>query len=265
MRILSVLLAFALTGSMTLAHAGLAIVGSRVIFEEADGEAAVNIRHATGDSPTLMQVWLDDGDPQAKLGEQKLPFILTPVVARLDPGDSQVVRILRVRDALPKDRETLLYFNVLEVPPDAEQARQEGRNYLQLAMQARLKFFYRPKGLTPASYQAPDLLRFTLDPQAEAGRVLLRVHNPTPYHITLYKLALHDPTGAATLAELDRRAAIAPVIAPLSELSVSLNLTDTANATATIPAAARVHYTIINDQGGPIDKRQVLASDASGS
>lgn len=44
--------------------------------------------------------------------------------------------------SLPKDRETLFYFNVREIPPKSDK-----ENVLQVALQSRLKLFYRPESI----------------------------------------------------------------------------------------------------------------------
>ncbi len=53
---------------------------------------------------------------------------------------------------LPQDRESLFYFNLREIPP-----RSDKPNSLQLALQTRIKFFYRPQSLVvePEAHVAP--------------------------------------------------------------------------------------------------------------
>ncbi|MBO1928634.1 fimbria/pilus periplasmic chaperone [Providencia rettgeri] len=50
------------------------------------------------------------------------------------------------QNTLPTDRESLLYFNVLGIPPQGKEA-----NAVQFTIQSRLKLFYRPKVLTTKS------------------------------------------------------------------------------------------------------------------
>jgi len=260
---LKYLLGGALLGCATLAQAGFSITGTRVIYHDAEGETTVQMQRTPGGAPVLLQVWLDDGDPSAKPGMQDLPFILTPAVSRVDPDRAQVIRIWRVRDDLPTDRESLLFFNALEVPATVESDAQTGANHLRLAMQARMKFFYRPKGLQPTVEQAADLLRFTLEPSAD-GPLNLRLHNPTPYHITVPKLTLHATPDAPALASVNERA-VAPMVAPFGELLVPLaavNVKDGTSLRRRIPPAAQVRYTVINDMGGLNAKKGVL-NDAS--
>jgi len=252
MRCFHYLLVLLLSSVSLSAQAGLTIHASRVIFEESNGETAVRIEHTVGDTPILMQAWLDDGTPDAAAGVQNLPFLLAPAVARMNPGDAQTVRILRTRDELPKDRESLLYFNVLEVPPEPDAA--ENTNSILFAMQARLKFFYRPKGLRLAPWDAPERVQFAL--ASDGQEVKLRLANPTPYYITIKDLALAAGSDGAVLAELDTKAALAPMLEPFGEALVPLTVT----GSAPIPGNAVVRYSTINDQGGMNGRQKVLGS-----
>jgi len=227
------------------AQAGLTINGTRVVYEEAQGETSVRVRHSVGNTPVIMQSWLDDGSPQALPGSQSAPFILTPAVAHLRPGAEQVIRVLRI-GTLPQNQETLFFFNVLEVPPEAALATDQSA--MQLSMQARLKFFYRPRGLQPSVNKAPELLRFSVETAGTDTVPRLRITNPTPYHITLTDISLHAAENTPALAVLDEAREVGPMVAPASTLSVYLK---SANGSAvSLPARAQVRYVVINDQGG---------------
>jgi len=234
----------------SVAHAAFTITGTRVVYEDAQGEANVRIRYSVGETPVLMQAWLDDGDPESQPGAQDVPFIMTPAVAHMTPGAEQVIRILRVGN-LPSERETLFFFNVLEVLPDAGSDADE--SFVHLNMQARLKFFYRPKGLQPAPQRAVESLRFSAEPQGADGSLRLRVENPTPYYFTLGMLTLHasESDSAPALAELDSARELGPMVAPHSAMTVYLK----AAGGARLPAQAQVRYTWINDQGGHVSQQ----------
>ena len=93
-----------------------------------------------------MQAWLDAGDPHAKPGESKVPFVLTPPLFRLDPTKVQSLRLVYTHDPLPADRESLFWLNVLDIPPRAA-ANADAPNQLELAFKHRMKVFFRPAGL----------------------------------------------------------------------------------------------------------------------
>ena len=69
-----------------------------------------------GQQPLLIQSWLDDGqedvDPQAL----NVPFIASPPVSRVDPKQGLTVRLNWDGQPLPTDRESVYWFNALEIP-----------------------------------------------------------------------------------------------------------------------------------------------------
>lgn len=63
--------------------------------------------------------------------------------------------------ALPKDRESVFWFNVLEVPPKPDAAKAANQSLLQLASCTRIKLFYRPEGLSGIPSDAPLALKWS--------------------------------------------------------------------------------------------------------
>lgn len=82
------------------------------------------------------------------------------------------------------DRESLFYFNLLDIPPKPKDAA--GRNLLQFAVRTRVKLFHRPEGLQGAARDAAAALQWSADGDA------LQVRNPSAYHVTLSTLTLAD-------------------------------------------------------------------------
>jgi len=247
------LLIFLLLTCPLSAQAALTIQGTRIIYDEARGEATVLMRY-DGDTPTLLQMWLDTGDETALPGSEEIAFIITPAVARLDPGSGQTVRILRVGEGMAGDRESVLYFNTLEVPPAPSAQLSAGEPFMQFSIRGRFKFFYRPKGLPSSVERAPELLRFAIaDEPLPDGRLQLQISNASPYHITFSTLHLRLP-GDADLEStphlaFDHDTPSERMVPPLGELLIPLEWGEIRPGDRAVPELA-VHYTIINDAGG---------------
>ncbi|HYQ22422.1 fimbrial biogenesis chaperone [Stenotrophomonas sp.] len=185
-RACALVLAICCAGASMTASAAVTLQGTRVVYDGSKGAVTVNASNR-GEKVALVQVWLDDGDASAKAGSQKLPFVLTPTTRRIEEGHSQAFRLTyspMAGAALPADRESMLYFNLLDIPPKPEQT--EGRNLLQFAVRTRVKLFYRPAGLPGHARDAAAALRWCTDGQA------LHLHNPSAYHVTISKLTLPD-------------------------------------------------------------------------
>jgi len=233
------------------AHAGLVIRGSRIIYDETRGESTVHMRY-TGEVPVLLQVWLDAGDPDQPPEAGDIPFILTPTVARMDPGNGQSVRILRVGDGLAQERESLFWFNTLEVPPAPSAEALTTDNFIRFSVRGRFKLFYRPKGLPSNPKLAAGGLRFSLAESLPDGRAQVRIENPSPYHVTLSRLELRragDQTSAPALLEFQHQSNLERMVAPMGELLMPLEW-GALSPGATLPPVLQADYHTINDSGG---------------
>jgi chaperone protein EcpD len=225
-------------GLSASAHASVVIAGTRVIYNATDSEVTLKLSN-NGASPSLVQVWLDDGNMMADPAKMNVPFVLTPPVSRIDPAKAQTVRINYTGEPLAQDKETLFWFNELEVPPKPK-AEEVGPNYMQLAFRARIKFFYRPANLPIRPETAPEKL--TWHAATEGGKPVLQITNPTPYYITVMDATVGEGANAPTFDKGD-------MVAPGGKLSLPLS------APAT---AGKVKFNIINDYGGATPYEAVL-------
>jgi chaperone protein EcpD len=230
------------TGALfsSISEASVVIAGTRVVYNAKDSEVTLKLSN-TGTSPALTQVWLDKGDPKEDPSKLDLPFIMTPALARIDPQKSQTIRISYTGEPLPEDRETLLWFNMLEVPPKPTDA-QAGVNYVQLAFRSRLKFFFRPSGLPGSADDAPGKLVWHLATQG--GKAALRVTNPTPYHVTIISAQVGSGETAPKFDE-------GGMVTPGGETTLPLNVSSGAGG-------GKVLFTTLNDFGGPVAHEAAL-------
>ncbi|MCO7512223.1 fimbria/pilus periplasmic chaperone [Serratia fonticola] len=167
------------------ANSAVAIEGIRFIYPAKENEITIKMVNK-GDAPSLMQLWVDRGDSTVSFQDSDAPFLITPPIVRIDPRNGQSVRLIFTGEALPQDRESLFWFNALEIPPvSAEQ----DRSSLQIAVRSRLKLFYRPKNLVGEAADASNQVNWGVTPLAKGGYVL-RGNNPTSYYITYRQLVL---------------------------------------------------------------------------
>ncbi|MBK0469659.1 fimbria/pilus periplasmic chaperone [Klebsiella aerogenes] len=173
------LLALALLSLTTLqaADAAVALDRTRVIFEGNQKSMSVNVRNDNTTLPYLAQSWVEDAEGH----KIQSPLMALPPLQRIEPGAKSLVKIQLVPGAaakLPQDRETLFYFNLREIPPKSNKV-----NVLQLALQTRVKMFYRPAALVQqgAGSETPWQEKLTLTRQGDRWQV----NNPTPYYVTL--------------------------------------------------------------------------------
>ncbi|AOX62912.1 molecular chaperone [Stenotrophomonas sp. LM091] len=179
-----------LAGAISIpAHAAVTLQGTRIVHDASKGRDVTVQASNRGELPAMVQVWIDNGDSQARPEHVRTPFRLTPAEPRLlQAHQGQAFRVTyapRPGEApLPTDRESLFYFNLLDIPPKPKDAA--GRNLLQFAVRTRVKLFHRPEGLQGAARDAAAALQWSADGDA------LQVRNPSAYHVTLSTLTLAD-------------------------------------------------------------------------
>ncbi|BBG28992.1 P pilus assembly protein, chaperone PapD [Zymobacter palmae] len=160
------------------AEANLVINTTRVIYNGAARDVTVNVTNE-GNQPSLMQSWIDNGNPDSIPDEEDVPFSLIPPVARVNGGMSQALKIAWNGDPLPTDRESVFYLNVMDIPPDPTSP---DSNYVQFAIRTRIKVFFRPKGLSGRADSAPRQLVWQ-----QVGPAI-RLSNPTPFHVSVNQI-----------------------------------------------------------------------------
>lgn len=161
--------------SQTLAS--ITLSSTRVIYEADKKEAAITVRNLDNNE-ILIQSWLDSDQPAPP--SASIPFAVTPPLARMEGQSRQILRILFQGSGVPTDKESVYWLNVQEIPKAPKAA--EHTNILQLAIRQRIKFFYRPAGLSGDPKDAPGAVTWQIE--SNANNSGLRVNNPSQYHVT---------------------------------------------------------------------------------
>ena len=230
---LGVIAAALLFGS---AHASIVLGGTRVIYKSGDRDVSVALTNQ-GDQPALVQAWMDDGQASASPETVSVPFVLTPPISRVDPKQNQTLRLVYTGEALPIDRESVFWLNVLEIPP--KPSLEAGANTLQFAIRTRIKVFFRPKELTGDPRTVAAQLQWRPAPSAPFS-VLAK--NPSPYYMSIGDMHLvvdGKPVGKAMQGMLP----------PFGELTFSA-VPDNAPITG-VPTS--VQYKVIDDFGAFVE------------
>jgi len=217
------------------AEAAITITGTRVVYPAQNREVNVRLNNVDG-RPVLVQAWLDDGNAAAAPNEIKVPFTLLPSVFRVEPHRGQALRIMFTGGDMPKDRESVYWLNVLEIPPKPKDA--DERNMIQLAFRTRIKMFYRPASLLDDPTAGRALLKWYVEAD-EKGERVIRLNNPSPYYISI---------GSAEVAAGNSSVSLRPDMAPPFG---HVDLVPEAEK-LDIRAPATISYTVLNDYGTPI-------------
>lgn len=205
--------------------AAIALDRTRVVYNGGEKSVSLNLSNENKNLPYLAQAWMED----AQGNKITSPFTVLPPVQRVEPGARSQVKVQAAAavGALPQDRETLFYFNLREIPP-----RSTKPNTLQIALQTRIKMFYRPAAIALDKTDAAGgewTEKLTLTLQGDQ----FTVNNPTPYFITIVEGA-PSVKGAAIGFE--------PVmVAPKSSLPIKASAAAFGNSPV---------FSYVNDYGG---------------
>ncbi|MFB0713644.1 fimbria/pilus periplasmic chaperone [Buttiauxella noackiae] len=158
-----------------LAKASVIVDGTRYVFNGDKTEAALAVENKDK-NVNLVQSWVEPADkdiiPDA--------FVITPPLFRLSAGERNTLRIIRVSQRLPADRESLYWLNIKGIPASKKGAQESS---VQLAVNTRIKLIYRPESLLGQSSDAfKDKITWRID-----GNTLI-AKNPSPYYINFYSI-----------------------------------------------------------------------------
>lgn len=205
------------------AVAAVNVEGTRVIFNSGDTITSVNLINS-GETPALVQLWFDEGDLFASPESVRIPVIALPPVFKLQPGELRDIRIQLVSlEQLPRDRESLYWLNIYQVPPNTISPGITKRVILPLRL--RLKVFIRPPTVSRPQEVDGQRLHFRLK---DNGRKVIIINNPTPWYMTLSAFDIgNEKTNGMMLAPGEKKEVI---------FKKSINST-------------KVEYEIVNDNG----------------
>jgi P pilus assembly chaperone PapD len=226
------------------AHAGVVISGTRVIFPAQDREATVKLSNE-GKQPALVQIWIDKGQASANPDALKVPFTVSPPITRIEPSKGQVLRVVYTGEPLPTDRESLFYFNMLEVPPKTAKSEDGSENFLKFAVRTRIKLFYRPQGLTGTSDDAIKDLHWSL--VRDGNNDSVKIANNSPYYVSLGRIEA-TADGHAYVAEGNG------VVPPLGTVQFVFK----GMSVNTPPSSVKLSAVAINDYGAHVSLNPVL-------
>jgi len=135
------------------AYAGITLNGTRLIFNGNKNEAVMTVDNPDN-AVYLIQSWVSLDD------EKSSEFIVTPPLFRIEPNSSNTLRIILLKNNLPKDKESLFWLNVKAIPSSDANAN----NVLLIAINTKIKLIYRPTSLLGKNAEAAyKKLQFNVD------------------------------------------------------------------------------------------------------
>jgi len=219
-------------------YANVIINATRVIFPSDKREVSLKIENSNP-YPVLVQTWVDDGDSRMTANVSKTPFTILPPIFRMESKQGQILRIVYNGEKLPDNQESVFWVNVFEVPP--KDKNPTNTNSIQLAFRTRIKLFFRPATMkVPSS----EFLAGSMSCSLGGGtkKSILRCNNSSGYFISFSKLSLikNNVKYPVSIESMG-------MIPPFKSVETKIN--------GITPGSYELLASIINDQGGMIDKK----------
>lgn len=203
------------------AIAAFTLNGTRFIYEEGKKNLSFEVTN-NADVTYGGQIWIDN----VTHGKDDVFIVPSPPFFKVAEKQKQIVRLLKVNDNFPKDRESLYWLNVQEVPPKPKNS--EG-NVLAIAMNLQVKLIYRPKALIEGRKNAERKI------VREIRNGVIYLKNPTPYYFAVIDIKHNDRSFPLS----DKVTEPLAMFSPFSEVALG-----------TSDLKGKVTIETINDWGG---------------
>ncbi|HCP8550609.1 TPA: fimbrial chaperone [Escherichia coli] len=201
--------------------AAFVLNGTRFIYEEGKKNLSFEVTN-NADKTYGGQVWIDN----ASLGNG-IYMVPQPPFFKVGAKQKQVIRVMNTDSNLPKDRESLFWLNVQEVPPKPEVKDGEG-SVLAIAMNTRVKLIYRPASLKDGRKDAEQQLKL----EQRGNETWLK--NPTPYYMAIVNVK----RDGKDIPLSDRVMKSVAQLKPFSDVSLGKNV------------SGKISVDAVNDWGG---------------
>ncbi|OLL28247.1 fimbrial protein [Burkholderia sp. SRS-W-2-2016] len=213
-----------------LSHAAIVPDRTRLIYNEgAQQSASIMVTNRSDKYPYLIQSWIEDESGR----KVNAPFMVLPPLQRIEPSGKNILRVILLPgNAMPADRESVYFLNILEIPP-----KTGVENALQIAVHSKLKLFYRPAAVQPKASEDPTLpMTAKIDPASHT----LVFDNPTPLHVSVVEIRAGEDKKPVELSA-------AFMVDPMSQASVPF--------AQQVPTTLYVSH--MNDYGGQTEVKYV--------
>lgn len=226
-----------------ITHSQAAVIPqqSRIIFHPGEVQVPLLLVNS-GESPVLIQTWVDGGSPETSPGSKAFPFVALPGVFTLNKDEKKQIAVLRTELAaqLPTDRESLYWLNLYEISSVKKSSLQAGNDKISVALNTQLKVINRP--FTDSVPFAARVKAVTFQIRKTQGQFFIQASNQSRYFFTPGKMTA-TAGGKHYPVYLDGDKTLAPFASKRYPLLGDSPLLATGNAV--------LNFTALDDQGNP--------------
>ncbi|HIF9480321.1 TPA: fimbrial chaperone [Photobacterium damselae] len=159
-------------------YAAFILNGTRYVYNEGDNNISMQISNESNKTYGG-QVWIDN----ISMPKNYIGFVAIPSFFKVEGNKNQIIRVMKIGDNLPKNKESIFWLNVQEIPPIDKNSEQ---NAIVLAVNTKVKLIYRPKSL------AKERLNAERNIKIKNNNNKLIIENPTPYYFAISEIKINN-------------------------------------------------------------------------
>lgn len=173
------LLGLALMFIPFITFSSVVMTGTRIIYNESNKEKTVQFSN-TGRIPYIVDISINNKNMDISENKNDT-FISIPQIFKIEPQAGQIIKLIKLTDNLPNDKESVFYFNFSQIPATTEE--QSSQNQLALLFNSQVKIFYRPKSIENKENTLDELF-------VSKEKNKLKINNESPFHIVIKEASL---------------------------------------------------------------------------
>lgn len=108
-------------------HAAFVLNSTRYIFAGDKDNISVQVNNESSQEYGG-QIWIDNANAR----DQNVYFAPSPTFFKVSGGHKQILRVLKINDSLPKDKESLFWVNVQEIPKAPKEGREDAEKNIKI-------------------------------------------------------------------------------------------------------------------------------------
>lgn len=167
-----------------LAFASFTIDSTRYILNENSKKVEIKVKN-TGYTPSIFQVWVDDGNPfNTPDMKQNLPIFVQNVTFKLLPQEISSVNVINKFTEKKLKQEKMFWVNIYEIQGVKVNPSEKSSN-INMATRLQVKFFIRPEGLNFDVSNVNKNLNFS-----QSNNRLI-IQNNNPFYVSMGKALLN--------------------------------------------------------------------------
>ncbi|QQX79910.1 molecular chaperone [Shewanella sp. KX20019] len=162
---------------------------TRVIISEENNQNALLFTN-NDNHPNIIQSWVTSNNDIDGTFENGLSnFFITPPIFKINPSESQELKIKYISEQHNPLEENLFYFHFLQIPP-VKKTKNDSKNQLVITQKHTIKLFYRPKALKDIDFNInTDLL---VTPKNIDSNLAFLIKNTSKYYANILNIKVNE-------------------------------------------------------------------------